>query len=267
MLKQKKLKIEKIANEVYQRCLKNQYGINNIFDSLKLLDRKIELIRYPADENLLGFIRYKKEDEVYIIYSNPNQVLSREIFTVAHEIGHCYLNHLAQKQFYNDYAKGKDDSLEIEANYFAACLLLPKDILKEYLLENRIDVPFSKQDIACIMKEFNCSFECVINRLNTLNYISSEFRDDLIINKAQISIERLLKSIDGPASLCQKSNDHITFPNYYLKWIIYNYNQRLISKEKLDLALKYMNISYDDIKDQISFKNEKIIEFEDYFNE
>ncbi len=59
---------------------------------------------------------------------NINQHRHRQRFTVAHEIGHCLLGHTCSSA---DYNFGSKNPHEVEANQFAAELLMPLEKLKE----------------------------------------------------------------------------------------------------------------------------------------
>lgn len=70
------------------------------------------------------------------LYVNKDDRLERQIFTIAHELGHWILH---RDKFKHDPSKysvlprfsnpNADDPLEKEANTFAACLLVPKRLL------------------------------------------------------------------------------------------------------------------------------------------
>lgn len=75
----------------------------------------------------------RDEDKVTIIY-NANHSKEMQAFTFAHELGHYYLSHFDDSEEENiclsrDLGRLDDDDdkkqKEVEANYFAACLLLP----------------------------------------------------------------------------------------------------------------------------------------------
>ena len=70
------------------------------------------------------------------LYVNRNDYLERQIFTVAHELGHWLLHkdfYEADPERYNVLPRFsnpyRDDPLEQEANRFAASLLVPKRLL------------------------------------------------------------------------------------------------------------------------------------------
>jgi Zn-dependent peptidase ImmA (M78 family) len=109
-------------------------------------------VRYsPLDDELSGFIYIK--DGVPIIGVNSLHHPNRQRFTIAHEIGHLQLHpdfitsavHV-DKQFAESVLKRDTASttgterLEVEANQFAAALLMPGGILDDLLEESPIDI-------------------------------------------------------------------------------------------------------------------------------
>jgi len=77
-----------------------------------------------------AFIRGKKT-----IYVNKNASYQRQSFTIAHEIGHFLLHDDKQQETF--YRKemihlDSDKEQEQEANWFAASLLIPRELLIEY---------------------------------------------------------------------------------------------------------------------------------------
>lgn len=74
-----------------ENCNVTDYGVHNIFEVAEKLGYRV--IRYPIGDAFLGFSMLK--DSERIIFSNSSSILSREIFTVAHEIGHQQL-HLSE---------------------------------------------------------------------------------------------------------------------------------------------------------------------------
>lgn len=93
MNKKRQLLIEKIADEVRDECNITGYGFKNIFEAARKMSYRV--IRYPIGSNaFLGFALIK--DTERIIFSNSSLILSREIFSIAHEIGHQKL-HLSEQ--------------------------------------------------------------------------------------------------------------------------------------------------------------------------
>lgn len=73
------------------------------------------------------------------IFVNRDIAPNRKTFTIAHELGHALLHEeYARSQRYvamprrNDYGDDAKPAEEKEADVFAACLLVPKDLLHRY---------------------------------------------------------------------------------------------------------------------------------------
>jgi Zn-dependent peptidase ImmA (M78 family) len=74
------------------------------------------------------------EGENVVIGYNENSGYFRKRFTIAHEMGHMLLGHLAYTEKVDFYTK---DPTDIEANQFAAELLIPLDFIKKDFAENK----------------------------------------------------------------------------------------------------------------------------------
>ena len=90
----------------------------------------------------------------------------RQRFTIAHELGHFIL-HRSQKQSFNCDSQsvhtGIDGlrQIEREADEFASNLLMPGDLLREWISNQRIDLHV----LSAIAKRFQVSFEALCIRL------------------------------------------------------------------------------------------------------
>ena len=77
-------------------------------------------------ENLDGWYNAEKN----AIYLNTKMPLLRRRFTVCHELGHAVLGHgTKERSNVKTYSKERYDPDEVEANIFATCLLMPKNIV------------------------------------------------------------------------------------------------------------------------------------------
>jgi Zn-dependent peptidase ImmA (M78 family) len=136
-------------------------------------------VRYsPLDEELSGFIYIK--DGVPIIGINSLHHPNRQRFTIAHEIAHLQLHpefitnavHV-DKQFAESVLKRDTSSatgterFEVEANQFAAALLMPGHILDELLEESPIDIE-DESSIEGWAKEFFVSKAALQYRIRNL---------------------------------------------------------------------------------------------------
>ncbi len=253
MLENRKREIRREAYSFREQCKVNRFGIIDLFKDCERLGYK--LIRYPLGENAdLGLVLVKDNDK--IIFINTCSRLSREIFTLAHEIGHIILHISGEQSFIDNQTTISDwnkDEKEQEANYFAACLLMPKDEVKRFIdleLPDFEKAGLSAMDIARIMSEFNVSYEMALNRLESLGIIDGDQKIRLDTERMERSVGNLLKSIGGNARL-NIAGKEIDLPFEYIDYAIYNYAQNAIPKETLEKVLAYYHLSIDDVSDKL----------------
>jgi Zn-dependent peptidase ImmA (M78 family) len=242
------------ADSFRVKCKIGRYGIIDLFRECERLGYK--LLRYPLGDNAdLGFT-VKKDNDI-VIFTNSCSRLSREIFTLAHEIGHVILHLDDEKSFIDDNVtiNGKStDAKEQEANYFAACLLMPSDDVDRFIdleIQNFREKGLSAMDIARIMSEFNVSFDMALNRLESLGIITPNQKLCLDNEKIEKRVGNLLRSVGGNARLNVPSNE-IDIPYEYIDCVIYNYNHNAVPKETLERALAYYKLSIEDVSDKIA---------------
>lgn len=96
----------------------------------------ISLVSMPDEySDVAGFL----DEAQKIIFINKDETFTRQMFTVAHELGHFLLhkdiiqsNPDEYKILYRNAALQDGSVLEQEANCFAANLLVPSNMLKKY---------------------------------------------------------------------------------------------------------------------------------------
>lgn len=255
----RKREIRVKADSFREKCKISRCGILDLFKDCERLGYK--LLRYPlGDAADLGFTLMKDKD--IIIYTNTSSRLSREIFTLAHEIGHITLHMNADTSFVDNsitISGGSTEEEEREANYFAACLLMPSDEVEKFLDLKIADFSnngLSAMDIARIMSEFNVSFEMALNRLESLGKIGADERLKLDNERNEKRVGNLLRSVGGNARLNVPSNE-IDIPYEYIDYVIYNYNHNAIPKETLERALAYYHLILEDISDRIAERQQE----------
>lgn len=241
------------ADSFREKCKVSRYGIINLFKECERCGYK--LLRYPIGEDgNLGFV-LKKDDDI-IIFTNSSARLSRETFTLAHEIGHIILHFVEATSFVDDNItiNGRStNEKEQEANYFAACLMMPEDEIRKFLDLEVDDFKangLNAMDIARIMSEFNVSFDMALNRLESIGVINEQEKIFLDNEKTELRVGNLLKSVGGNPRLNVSSNE-IFIPYEYIDYVIYNYNHNAIPLETLEKVLKCYELSLDDIRDRL----------------
>lgn len=256
MQETRKREIRKKADSFRGKCNNNGYGIIDLFKECEAQGYK--LLRYPlGDDADLGFT-LKKDNDI-VIFTNSCSRLSREIFTLAHEIGHVNLHMNDTSSFVDDSItiNGRSaDEKEQEANYYAACLLMPDDDASRFIdlmIPDFKDKGLAAMDIARLMSEFNVSFDMTLNRLENLEIIDSNQKLCLDNERTMRTVGNLLRSVGGNAKLNEPSNV-VDIPYEYIDYVIYNYNHNAIPKETLERVLDCYQLSIEDINDKLDVK-------------
>lgn len=167
-------KVEPKANELLKHfrvdsapvnvfAMAKKLGINVIFDNL--------------DADTSGIMLQKKNKTRIAI--NSSHHINRQRFTLAHEIGHFHLHLLnkedeaifVDKRFFRNVESSKGSTrIEIEANAFAACLLMPKKFMRKSIVNPVI----SDIDVFKLALQYEVSEQAMTLRLVKLGYIEPD---------------------------------------------------------------------------------------------
>jgi Zn-dependent peptidase ImmA (M78 family) len=132
----------------------------------------------PAEDEISGFL-LRNADGSALIGVNALHHPNRQRFTVAHEIGHLELHKHDQVHVDRSVirlrstasSKG-EDAEEIEANRFAAELLMPEGFLiKDFLDLGLTDLNDEKQMLQ-LARRYQVSVQAMTNRLASIGFIS-----------------------------------------------------------------------------------------------
>lgn len=123
-------------------------------------------VRYePMQDEESGSLKKDKKTGSWVMTVNSLHHPHRQRFTIAHEIGHR-IRHAANSDSFEDttfFRNGESNWMEVEANTFAAALLMPKNAF-----DNFIETVSSKvEDIAM---HFQVSSHAVRIRAKVLGY-------------------------------------------------------------------------------------------------
>lgn len=142
---------------------------------LKALDTQVRFS--PLDEELSGMVYVK--DGTPIVGVNALHHPNRQRFTMAHECGHLVLHRAAiTKEIHVDKgfptmlmrdsnsATGVDE-MEVEANLFAAELLMPASLLVRTLNEKPLDID-DQASVTALAKQYRVSASAMRFRLGNL---------------------------------------------------------------------------------------------------
>lgn len=165
-------------------------------DVFSLIEKMgIKILVEPMEDEMSGFIKIDENETVIVI--NANHHKNRQRFTAAHEIGHyCLHRHEnGEEQVFVDhsFSKGIVDSRkgssrkvfhrseesshgtdfrEVEANRFAASLLMPEKLIEDLVERWEIDMS-NDYDIQRLASKFGVSQQAMTLRLASLgvNYM------------------------------------------------------------------------------------------------
>ncbi len=233
--------IEKRALSLRQEHNVQTYGVKDIFSLVEQED--IELIRYPFGKDvLLGFATVYEGKKV--IVSNSSEILSREIFTIAHELGHIVYDFedcTSDVKIDKDISETSEDIAEARAYYFANCFLMPLAQLSEFIrLELRKKPEEVKAlDIARVQLEFNVSYSAAVKWLSDAGLISPAKRNDLYESKLELHVNALFKMLDADERLLKSANV-VKVPNQFLEYVTSNYENGYIPFSSLQKALQLL---------------------------
>ena len=136
MTQKRKKEVEQLAMRILsQYRIKDNPGqhLQTILDG-----ENIQLMGYDDwAEDICG--RFMYIDDEPVIFYNAKHTTAMRAFTVAHELGHYFLKHLETEEaeiicLDRDFQRMDDSDdakkeREVEANYFASCLLMPLDLI------------------------------------------------------------------------------------------------------------------------------------------
>lgn len=245
--------IEKRAVSLRQEHNVQTYGVKDIFSLVEQED--IELIRYPFGKDvLLGFATVYEGKKV--IVSNSSEILSREIFTIAHELGHIvydFEDFVSDVKIDTEISETSEDVAEARAYYFANCFLMPLAQLTEFIRLELKKHPedLKALDIARIQLEFNVSYSAAVKWLCDAGVISTTKRNALYESKQQMHVNALFKMLDADELLIKPANV-IKVPTQFLEYVTSNYENEYIPFSSLQKALELLG------KDAAPFAKEEI---------
>jgi Zn-dependent peptidase ImmA (M78 family) len=137
------------------------------------------VVRQRFDGDQSGFV-YRQGNH-RIIGVNSATSLRRQRFTLAHECGHMLLHQSSdgalvdrEMNFRNRVSSLAIDPIEIEANAFAAALLMPRDQIEFHVEQaiQRHDIGSRERLIAYLAGQFDVSSEAMSYRLINLGIYS-----------------------------------------------------------------------------------------------
>lgn len=109
------------------QSLVRKYNTRNPFEILR---QKNVILVYAPLNGVRGFYQYFQRN--HIIYIDENLSDSEKRFVCAHELGHLLLHKKANALFMDTHTFFNTEKYEVEANTFAAELLIPDELIFEH---------------------------------------------------------------------------------------------------------------------------------------
>jgi Zn-dependent peptidase ImmA (M78 family) len=130
--------IEQISNTLFLKYVNRGGSYKQFSKIMKEEDIKFREI-YFSNIKFLGTFTFANNNQPYIMINKDIPNMGRRNFTIAHELGHFFLNHKSQSSSFecyeNDITEDKQATKDIEheANHFASCFLMPEQkIIKAF---------------------------------------------------------------------------------------------------------------------------------------
>jgi len=164
-----------------QRLLK-KYNLHPPINVKQLIETMgITVIEIPFNNpGVSGCIKRSSKNGQPVIIVNKNHMETRKRFTLAHELAHAILHstndlHVDTEQIYfrDENSQLAEDIKEIQANQFAAELLMPKHLLTEDIKKEtaKINIKEHLNIIIDKLKEkYNVSTEAMTIRIGNILY-------------------------------------------------------------------------------------------------
>jgi Zn-dependent peptidase ImmA (M78 family) len=168
----------KLIHQTVSRLLEDAGVLGPGFD-VRLIAKKqgAIVVEEPNENDFSGFL-YRSNDSAPVIGVNSNHAPPRKRFTIAHELGHHLLHpksgvHLDQAivQMRDARASAGVDDEEMEANRFAAELLMPRNFLEADLEALGPIHADDERAIASLARKYQVSPQAMAIRLSTLNLV------------------------------------------------------------------------------------------------
>lgn len=168
------------ANEVLEKYLTKGNCHKILQDIIVKEEIKYKVVNSKND-NFIGAFTKGINGQLYIMTNSNIENTGRINFTIAHELGHHFLNHqLKQNSFYCSNEEiieegENENNIEQEANHFATCLLMPEQKIKPAFLNMLANSKRARvKDFLCVKNDYTYSIWAGIKDNLTRRYGVSE---------------------------------------------------------------------------------------------
>ncbi|WP_019949718.1 ImmA/IrrE family metallo-endopeptidase [Hymenobacter aerophilus] len=160
--------------------LGQEVGLN-----LELLLHQLQVVtvfKPLGDEGALSGMALKQNGERFMLV-NTSVARGRQNFTIAHELYHLFVQPDFHVRFCHTARFNKqDDPEERNADYFAACLLMPKYRIMGAAADLPAGASLPLATVVQLEQEFQCSRKALLMRLSELGYMQPQQQEEYGVN-------------------------------------------------------------------------------------
>ncbi len=239
-----KFKIQEVSN-----FLKENLNFEITKENLFLLPEKLKIrLKFTALSTLSGAC-VKTTNGNYGILINSNQIFSRQRFNLMHELGHFFLGHNEKKAIVGTSLGRNYDSNEVDADSFAAEILMPSDFIEKHvrgIAENYKD----PKSIYGLSQKLNVSYSALLIRLKNLELLNTDEAQVLSkVSPSTLTDGKMGKedpeNVEFAKDLINKEIENIDLECLNSPLQLRNFQEGVFSKlrEKLSARLAYEEVA------------------------
>lgn len=175
-----------ILNKAIKRKIESK--VEEILEDAKMLGpfavdlfdvaERFEIRVIDKDLGNISGMSFMKNNQKYIVLNTRESKAERKNFTLAHEIGHMFLHHAepvsvsegAGILLRDSNSSAGNDIKEIEANFFAASLLMPRSSIEKWVINKGTYSYLSEETLLDMATDFNVSIAAMSIRLSSLGF-------------------------------------------------------------------------------------------------
>jgi Zn-dependent peptidase ImmA (M78 family) len=249
---------------------------NDLINLLEQLD--IILLETPIEsDNLVpsfsAAIFYSEIQNLTFIGLNTADYFDNQLFALAHELYHYFTKTGYHLSRIND---GKNNKIEIKANYFASEFIFSKDELVKIILEEfksrnlkTVELNILLRFVARIYCKWWLPYQYIILSLFEVEAISKEQKEELDqfeVRDKNSKFAKICRTINPNVfnNLNTITKKNSTSPEL-IEVIIKNFEDNLISEDEFEQKLKLFNLSPSDFGYDIEIDSDDIEELNSFF--
>ncbi len=131
----------------------------------KIMEEDTTGMLFVDDEEFIPNTSTHKLIVINSLLQNKSNYIQRRRFIIAHEYAHYILHKKDQIQFAHRDTSKKDTDQEKEADFFARCLLMPNDLIKQLLEMSFVEKLSLDSKVMLVSRVFNVTVKKADQRL------------------------------------------------------------------------------------------------------